>query len=201
MYKILLKSQLKEKPIAYTKWEKCLKKDRMNTLTCIKQTLFFTFNYLELNKLKIFKWKLIHFILPCKELLKQWRIVNDSECQVCKENENYKHFYFNCKYNKTYWQEVKKMTKKLYIGDHVFNLETLVFGYKIYDQAYFDLNLLITLIFFSIYKAYYISNQKQKIVDIFKIFKDEVNNVFDTNTFRQVKTGNFISKAHAYLNS
>ena len=50
MYKILLESQLpvKEKPIAYTKWEKCLKKDIMHTLTCIKQTLFFTFNYLEL---------------------------------------------------------------------------------------------------------------------------------------------------------
>jgi hypothetical protein len=66
MYKILLESQLKEKPIAYTKWEKCLKKDRMHTLTCIKQPLFFTFNHLELNKLKIFKWKHIHFILPCK---------------------------------------------------------------------------------------------------------------------------------------
>jgi hypothetical protein len=77
-YTIILESQVKEKPIAYTKWETCLK-DRMHTLTCITQTLFFTFNYLELNKLKIFKWKLIHFILPCKELLKQWRIVNDSK--------------------------------------------------------------------------------------------------------------------------
>ena len=94
MYKILLES------IAYTKWEKCLKKDRMHTLTCITQTLFFTFNYLELNKLKIFKWKLIHFILPCKELLKQWRIVNNSDCLVCKEKENYKHLYLDCKHNK-----------------------------------------------------------------------------------------------------
>ena len=93
------------------------------------------------------------------------------------------------------------MTTNLYIGDHVFNLESLVFGYKIYDQAYFDLNLLITLICFSIYKAYYISNPKQKKVDIFKFFKDEVNNVFDTNIFRQVKTGNFINKAHVYLSS
>ena len=186
MYKILLESQLpvKEKPIAYTKWEKCLKKDRMHTLTCITQTLFFTFNYLELNKLKIFKWKLIHFILPCKELLKQWRIVNDSDFLVCKKKENYKHFYLDCK---KYWQEVKKMTTNLYIGDHVVNLETLVFGYKIYDQAYFDLNLLITLIYFSIYKAYYISNQKQKKVDIFKFFKDEVNNVFNTNILDKSK--------------
>ena len=84
VYKILLESQLKEKNIAYTKWEKCLKKDKMHTLTCMKQTLVFTFNYLELNKLKIFQWKLIHFILLCKELLKQWRIVNDSDCLVCK---------------------------------------------------------------------------------------------------------------------
>jgi hypothetical protein len=45
VYKILLESQVKEKPIAYTKWEKSLKKDRMHTLTCITQTLFFTFNY------------------------------------------------------------------------------------------------------------------------------------------------------------
>jgi hypothetical protein len=35
------------------------------------------------------------------------------------------------------------MTTNLYIGDDVFNLETLVFGYKIYDKAYFDLNLLL----------------------------------------------------------
>jgi hypothetical protein len=92
---------------------------RMHTLTCITQTLFFTFNYLELNKLKIFKWKLIHFILPCKELLKQWRIVNNSDCLVCKEKENYKHLYLDCKYNKKYWQEVKKTTTNLYIVDHV----------------------------------------------------------------------------------
>ena len=96
---------------------------------CDGKAEFFTFNYLELNKLKIFKWKLIHFILPYKELLKQWRIVNDSDCLVCKKKENYKHFYFDCKYNKKYWQEVKKMTTNLYIGDHVFNLESLVFGY------------------------------------------------------------------------
>ena len=61
--------------------------------------------------------------------------------------------------------------------------------------------MLITLIFFSIYKAYYISNQKQKKVDILKMFNDEVNNLLNKNISRQVETGNFINKAHAYLNS
>ena len=40
VYKISLESQVKEKPIAYTKWEKCLKKDRMHTLTCITNFIF-----------------------------------------------------------------------------------------------------------------------------------------------------------------
>ena len=34
------------------------------------------------------------------------------------------------------------MTTNLYIGDHVFNLESLVFGYKIYDQAWISRNKL-----------------------------------------------------------
>jgi hypothetical protein len=73
----------------------------------------------------------------------------------------------------------EEMTTNLYIRDHVFNLETLAFSYKIYDQAYFDLNLLITLIFLYINKAYYISNQKQKKVDIFKVILHQIwmNNV------------------------
>jgi hypothetical protein len=48
VYTILLESQLKEKPIAYTKWEKWLKKDRMHTLTCMDdplQTIRFLFRY------------------------------------------------------------------------------------------------------------------------------------------------------------
>jgi hypothetical protein len=179
---------------------------------------FLLFLIFRVNKLKKNKWKHIHFILACREILKQWRIVNDSDFMVGNENQNYEHFYFDCKYYKTYRQEVRKITTNLYIRDRVFNLETLVFGYAIYDQAkytcallmklsvlnflkifvsivlftssliilnistffcflrdrvfnletlvfgyaiydqaYFDLNLLITLIFVSIYKAYPVS--------------------------------------------
>jgi hypothetical protein len=132
VYKILLESQVKENPIAYTKWEKCLKKDRMHTLTCINGNLFTgllfskysvqissfvcfliipplpeggggytvlplsvlpsvqdiirisskrkTHSLYYMGKMfkegqnayfNMYKWKLIHFILPCKELLKQ----------------------------------------------------------------------------------------------------------------------------------
>jgi hypothetical protein len=61
------------------------------------------------------------------------------------------------------------MTTNLYIGDHVFNLETLVFGYKIYDQAYYDLNLLITLIHL-LPICFVIFTIKVKVVIIFVFF-------------------------------
>ena len=67
-------------------------------------------------------------------------------------NVQYFYFYFlmnHCNDFALYW--TIKILILILIGDHVFNLESLVFGYKIYDQAYFDLNLLITLILFSIY--------------------------------------------------
>jgi hypothetical protein len=38
--------------------------------------LKFTFHHLKENKRKIFRWKLLHFILPCKQLLYQWKIEN-----------------------------------------------------------------------------------------------------------------------------
>jgi hypothetical protein len=68
--------------------------------------------------------------------------------------------------------------------------------YNISDEGF---DLTVTLIFFSIYKAYYISNQNQKKVDIFKNFKDEVNNVFDTNIFRQVKFFSPLANIFCYI--
>ena len=46
--RITIKRKTHTMAISYTKWEKCLQKDRMHTLTCMQQILLFTFNYLEL---------------------------------------------------------------------------------------------------------------------------------------------------------
>jgi hypothetical protein len=62
-----------------------------------------------------------------------------------------------------------------------------------YDQSYYcfcvqNISYFVTnMDIYRMYNVWHISNQKQKKVDIFKIFKDEVNNVFDTNIFRQSK--------------
>jgi hypothetical protein len=49
----------------------------------------------------------------------------------------------------------------------------LVFGYKIFDKSYYDFNYFLTIIGFSIYKAYYISEQKTKRLDVYSLFARE----------------------------
>jgi hypothetical protein len=41
------------------------------------------------------------------------------------------------------------------------------------DKNYLALNFLITVVGFSIYKSYYISEQKTKYIDVYKIFANE----------------------------
>ena len=45
-------------------------------------------------KLKIFRWKLLQFIIPTKSHLFKWKISADSLCNVCKVEEDYDHFVF-----------------------------------------------------------------------------------------------------------
>jgi hypothetical protein len=45
-------------------------------------------------------------------------------------------------------------------------LKHLIFGYKISDNNYYGVNYFITILSFSIYKSYYLSEQKTKNVNI-----------------------------------
>ena len=58
-------------PSSFFKWKRVL---NLDSLIPIKSMLNFVFTYLKDNRLKIFKWKLLHHILPCKQLLFQWKI-------------------------------------------------------------------------------------------------------------------------------
>lgn len=55
-----------------------------------------------------------------------------------------------------------KLINSLGIDKNSISLENLVVGYKIEDSAYFDINYILTIISFSLYKAYYVSEKKRK---------------------------------------
>ena len=54
-------------------------------------------------------------------------------------------------------------------------LKHLIFGYKISDKNYYGVNYFITILSFSIYKSYYLSEQKTKNVNVYWNFIYEFN--------------------------
>jgi hypothetical protein len=68
--------------------------------------------------------------------------------------------------------KIQQILKKSNI-ENVVTLKHIVFGYKIFDKDYFDFNYLLAILGFSIYKAYYVSEQKTKQVNIYSLFVRE----------------------------
>jgi hypothetical protein len=58
-------------------------------------------------------------------------------------------------------------------------LKHLIFGNKISDKKYYSVNYFITILGFSIYKSYYLSEQKTKNVNVYTNFIYEFNKGID----------------------
>ena len=135
----------------------------------ITDTYFFVFNYIHENKIKIFRWKLLQYIIPTRQLLYKWKIAESNLCNICNVEEDYNHLFISCNYLKQFWDQIKKLLKTIHFDFNI-TLVHLVIGYKIYDREYFDINYLFSILAFSIYKSYYVSEQKTKNIDVFKLF-------------------------------
>jgi hypothetical protein len=57
-------------------------------------------------------------------------------------------------------------------------LKHIVLGYKIDDKNYLALNFLITVVGFSIYKSYYIPEQKTNYIDVYRKYIQPTYNFY-----------------------
>ena len=76
-------------------------------------------------------------------------------------------------------------------------LKHIVLGYKIDDKNYLALYFLITVVGFSIYKSYYIPEQKTKYIDVYRIFVNEYIKRIKGNKTLQKCT--FLMKVKNYI--
>lgn len=182
IYKILQTNRNKDKPLGLLLWNKILQKNyrTVDTFKFIKQ-------YVELHKYKIFRWKLLHFILPCNYLLWQWTIKPNNQCILCKQVDDYQHFFMTCNFVHKFWTQIKEILRYFNIDEHICTLKNLVFGYKIADECYYGINLLLTIIGFSIYKAHYLSNQRERKIDVFHTFRNELLTLTDITKLTKIK--------------
>ena len=94
---------------------------------------------------------------------------------------------------------MKLLLKSMNIGEHVICLDTLVLGYKVNDTDYYSLNYLLSVMYYSIFKAYCISKNKEKNVDIYVIFRNELTKILEIDEHLQLQTSHFIKRAFQFI--
>ena len=68
----------------------------INEKSNMSQLYSFIFHYLEEDKLKIFRWKLLQYIISTKKLLMKWRIAINSQYNFCGQEEDYLQYFISC---------------------------------------------------------------------------------------------------------
>lgn len=136
--------------------------------------------YLQENKLKQFRFRILHNILPCAKLAYRWKIVDSPNCIVCHENEDYEHLFFHCKRVKYLWDVIKMFFDVMRLNNIKPTLKALVLGYKIRQSEYNYINYFLTVIFWGIYKEYCQSENRTKRVNTLNVVKNEIKHRLQT---------------------
>ena len=125
------------------------------------------------NKLKQFRYRLLHRILPCGMLAHRWRLIDSPLCPVCNVIEDYEHLFITCQNVRTTWVKIKYFLETLGFKNIRLSLDTLIMGYKLKQKAYHFVNHFMIVIMFGIYKEYCSSNNRTKHTETFQIVKKE----------------------------
>ena len=72
------------------------------------------------------------------------------------------------------WTQINRLLQKIKI-DRLITLKHIVLGYKFFNKNCFDFNYFLTVIGISIYKSYYVSEQKTKNINVYNLFKHKYN--------------------------
>ena len=93
------------------------------------------------NRIKVFKYKLIHNIIPTREHLHKWRILDSPECIQCNTNDHYLHCFISYKYLDFFLNTCSNTSKTCGIQHHMRDRKYIVLGYKFIYIEYTGINI------------------------------------------------------------
>ena len=116
------------------------------------------------NRIKQYRYKLLHRIIAANENLFTWKLSNSPCCNFCNEMETVDHFLIECKYLDTFWTHISYVFKSCGVSKQVRSLHYLDIGYKSELLEYNWINVLFSYIGFAIYKSYFCCERRKKTV-------------------------------------
>jgi len=157
------------KPLYNSMWEKSITQ-KINWSDVYKSKLV----KVKEVKLIVFNYKLLNNILASSIKLCQWKIYGNSYCHLCFAKGDTVHMILNCPFFENYYNNVKVICTKLGLENIKFDTKTLICGYKSFDSNYENVNYLLNIIFFVVYKTYIITRERRKDIAPLSILKQEL---------------------------
>ena len=150
------------------------------------------------NRIKQFKYKLIHKIIPSKEVRFKWKMSPSPCCNICNLTESYEHLFIRCPIVTANWLKLHNLLLSCGIDKNLCSMQTVVMGYKLSQSNYYYLNVILSLYCFCIYKAYFLSDSRTKSYDIYRLFKQEFNYLWKV-TEKKSTNDYFLTRFHDNL--
>ena len=157
------------------------------------------FDNLTRNKLIEFRYKLLNSILPCKELLFKWRLSDNPLREICHIQENYEHMFIECPIVNQLWVNVENSLRKSNLSVSVKKLQYLVVGYKPEHKEYADLNKILSLISYSIFKGYCLSENRKKYLNTLFLAKNELQKAKYVSNALKLSKSNLFNNFFEYF--
>ena len=115
-----------------------------------------------------------------------------NKCFLCDIQDDYEHYFINCKSVEILWITITNILIELNFNKNLRNLKYIVFGYKISHEEYNDINVVISIIGFTIYKHFHLSNQRRDFINIKLLFKNEIRKKLQLTGYQKYKILNNI---------
>jgi len=117
------------------------------------------------EKLVAFNFKILNDILATPAKLCKWKMIDSDVCHLCFSTGSLEHMMLKCPYFEEYYKTVLHIFDLLGYGNVNNDLYTLVCGYKPATHIYHAVNMLLNIIFFTVYKCWVRIKIDRKYVD------------------------------------
>ena len=141
-----------------------------------KDILKFKLKTLKSNKVKQYNFKLFHQILPFRNNLFKWKIVNDNICTFCLKPESGIHVLLECPKVVLFWKRVIELIQNNFNETVSLDEELLITGINT-DHNTLNINTIVVYAQYAIYKMYMINHFQGRTYNchsIWSTFKTEL---------------------------
>ena len=120
------------------------------------------------NRIKQYRYKLLHSIIATNENLFTWKLSNSPCCNFCNEMETVDHFLIESKCLDTFWTRISNVFKSCGVSKQIRRLQYLVIGYKSELLEYNWTNVLFS------YIVFFCCERRKKQFNILNILIEEL---------------------------